>query len=65
MIKLTDERNNTFYLNIKLIEVIFERMGGTSEIKLTNGNIYTCTESPKSISSRIRLMKMPSGVPSK
>ena len=49
-----------FYLNVDLIEVIFEREGNTSEIMLTNGHRYTSIEAPNQISNRITLMKMAS-----
>jgi uncharacterized protein YlzI (FlbEa/FlbD family) len=56
----TRNGGDTFYLNIELIESIIEREGNTSEIRLTNGHIYTSIESPKSIANRVSLMRMSS-----
>ena len=51
---------DTFYLNIDLIESIIEREGNTSEIRLTNGKIYSSIEAPDTISKRITFIKMSS-----
>jgi uncharacterized protein YlzI (FlbEa/FlbD family) len=51
---------DTFYLNIDLIESIIEREGNTSEIRLTNGKIYSSIEAPDTISNRITFIKMSS-----
>jgi uncharacterized protein YlzI (FlbEa/FlbD family) len=49
LIQLTNNHGDKFYLNIELIEVIYERQGITSEIKLTNGHFVTCIESPEKV----------------
>lgn len=48
----------TFYLNVDLIESIIEREGNTSEIRLTNGNVYLSIESPDQVSKRVSFIKM-------
>jgi len=56
----TRSGGDTYHLNTELIEAIIEREGNTSEIRLTNGHVYTSIESPHSIANRISLMKMSS-----
>jgi uncharacterized protein YlzI (FlbEa/FlbD family) len=56
----TRSGGDTFYLNTELIESIVEREGNTSEIRLTNGHVYTSIESPGSISNRVSLAQMSS-----
>ena len=51
---------DTFYLNVSLIETIIEREGNTSEIRLTNGNIYTSIESPQQVANRVSFAQMSS-----
>lgn len=43
----------TFYINADMVESVIERQGYTSEIKLTNGHVYSSIESPEEISERI------------
>ena len=49
-----------FYLNVGLIEAIIEREGNTSEIRLTNGKIYTSIESPEQLANRVTRAQMSS-----
>ena len=49
-----------FYLNINLIETITRREENTSEIRLVNGNIYPCQETPQQIANRISFILMSS-----
>jgi len=59
LLKLQNEGGTTFYLNVELIEVVIERMGGTSEIILTNGTHYLAQETSKVIEAKISAMKAP------
>ena len=45
----------TFYINADLVESIIERQGNTSEIRLTNGKIYSSIESPEKVSKRVSI----------
>ena len=51
---------DTFYLNVDLIESIIEREGNTSEIRLTNGKVYSSIESPQQIANRVSFAQMSS-----
>ncbi len=51
---------DTFYLNVGLIEAIIERQGNTSEIRLTNGRIYSSIESPEQLANRVSFAQMSS-----
>ena len=51
---------DTFYLNVDLIESIIERQGNTSEIRLTNGKIYSSIESPEQLANRVSFAQMSS-----
>jgi hypothetical protein len=55
LVQLTDRRGEKFYLNTELVEVILEREGNTSEIRLTTGRFVTCIESPDSVSKIISI----------
>jgi len=51
---------DVFYLSVDLIETITRREGNTSEIRLVNGNIYPCQETPQQIANRISFVQMSS-----
>ncbi len=60
MISLRIRGGDTFYLNVDLIESIIEREGNTSEIRLTNGKIYSSIESPDQLANRVTRAQMSS-----
>lgn len=60
MISLRIHGGDTFYLNVDLIESIIERQGNTSEIRLTNGKIYSSIESPEQLANRVSFAQMSS-----
>ena len=60
MISLRVHGGDTFYLNVDLIESIIERQGNTSEIRLTNGKIYSSIESPEQLANRVSFAQMSS-----
>jgi uncharacterized protein YlzI (FlbEa/FlbD family) len=60
MISIKAYGDEKFYINTDLIESIIERQGNTSEIRLTNGHIYTSIESPEKLSNRISMAQMSS-----
>ena len=49
-----------YHLNVNMIESIIEREGNTSEIRLTNGRVYSSIESPDQLSNRVSFMLMSS-----
>lgn len=60
MISLRIRGGDPYYLNVDLIESIIEREGNTSEIRLTNGKIYTSIESPEQLANRVTRAQMSS-----
>jgi len=60
MISLRIHGGDIFYLNVDLIESIIERQGNTSEIRLTNGKIYSSIESPEQLANRVSFAQMSS-----
>lgn len=60
MISLRVRGGDTYYLNVDLIESIIEREGNTSEIRLTNGKVYSSIESPEQLANRVTRAQMSS-----